>query len=189
MGPVLSLGRLPRAPHRGCMNTVRSRESSIEWASAREAYQAPIRALEAELAKNRAAARALLEEQTAVRTLDDRIVTKKSYYAFTVASDVAQQALAAEFDVKTCSCTLDASAVREQRAHGHRVRRIGARRARMSRPHRGECPRALAAVVSTVLEVRSSLEAWHAREGERSVALPDGNRDPKGGASTEHSRR
>jgi hypothetical protein len=146
------------------MNTVRPRESWIEWASVREAYQAQIRVMDAELVKNRAAAKALFDEQKAACNADENIVNKKSYDVFTVASDLAQQARAAEFDTKKRLCTPEARSIEAS-------------------------TRARAAVVSTVLEVRYSLETWRAREGERPAALADGNPDPKGGASTEHSRR
>jgi hypothetical protein len=121
------------------MNTPSPRESSIEGASAREAYQTQIRALDAELAKNRAAANALLDEPKAACNADYPVVNATADDAFKVASDLAQQARAAERDAKKRLCTLDASAVREN------IKREEGRDAE----HSGEPPRALAAVVST----------------------------------------
>jgi hypothetical protein len=121
------------------MNTASPRESSIERASAREVYPTQIGAQDAELAKNRAAAKTLLDD--AACNYDPNVVNTKAVEAFKVASDLAQQARAAELDAKKRLCTLEASAVREN------LKREEGRDAE----HRGEPPRALAAVVSTSL--------------------------------------
>ncbi len=138
------------------MNTASPRESS-----------------EAELAKNRAGAKALLDEQKAACNADYRVVNTKSVESFN--GRVLPGAAGAELDAKSRLCALGASAVREN------MKREEGRDAE----HRGEPPR------SPLSSPRFSLETWRARELERESDPPPSpmeSPDPKGGASTEHPR-